>query len=163
MSDLVMIQANSTGYSGKACTVLSVYDPGTGLLKIKKLAKFQTARAKGCLVVGFDSAGDVDLVMLPEHFREGVQAFLDFYGTDKGDGRMLRLESGTERASPSSVIEVGEYDESGPKVRIDSGVTCEQMGVVATCWAARSQSAVKDCFAMFDTLGAFQCGMGFSI
>lgn len=163
MSDLVMIQTNSAGYGGKACTVLSAYDQDKGLLKIKKVASFQKARVKGCLVVGFDAAGDVDLVMLPEHFRDGVQAFLDFYGTDKGEGRLLKLEPGTERASPASVIEVGEYDASGPKIRVDSGVTCEQMGVVATCWAARNQSAVGDCFSMFDTLAAFQRGMGFSI
>lgn len=163
MSDPVMIQANSTGYSGKSCTVLSVFNPETGVLIIKKLVSLQKERVKGCLVVAFDSAHDCDAVMTPDDFSDAVQAFLMASTTDRGAGKLLTFDQGTERASPASVIEVGEYQESGARVRVDAGLTCEQMGVVATCWMARNQIAVEDCFDFFDQLGAFQRGMGFSI
>lgn len=163
MSSIVNIQANSAGYLGKPCTVLSVYDPETGLIQVNKLVTFRQERIKDCLVVGFDAQGDVDAVMTPDHFGDALMAFVRAYKTNKGQGSLLEFAPGTERASPASVIEVGDYEESGPKLRIDSGMTCEHMGVVATCWVAASQIAVRDCFSMFDQLQALQGGMGFSI
>lgn len=163
MSKPVLIQANSAGYAGKPCTVLSAFDPETGIIKIRKLASFQKSRVEGCLVVAFDNKGECDALMTGDDFQDGVNAFLEAYNTNKGNGKLLEFSPGTERASPASVIEVGEYTETGAKVRIDHGVTCEQMGVVATCWVARNQSAVHDCFEMFDQLSAFQRGKSFTI
>ena len=163
MSDPVMIQANSTGYQGKSCTVLSVFNPETGVLIIKKMVKLQKERVKGCLVVAFDSTHDCDAVMTPDDFSDGVNAFLTINSTDRGAGKLLVFDNGTDRASPASVIEVGEYQETGARIRVDAGLTCEHMGVVATCWLARNQTAVGDCFDMFDQMSAFQRGMGFSI
>lgn len=160
---LTKVQANVGGFMGKPCTVLSMYDPQTGVLKVSKIVSYQQARVEGCLVVSTDNRGDSDVHMQPESMGDAVKAFLRMLNSDTGAGRCLLFSSGTERANPKSAVDVDGYDDSGQVVRINPDVTCEHVAVMASCWAVQTQNAVGDCLSMFDQLHAFQAGRAMTI
>lgn len=162
-TELTRVQANVGGFMGKPCTVLSVYNPQTGVLKVSKIASFQQARVEGCLVVSTDSRSDCDVVLQTESMGDAVKAFIKMLNSDTGAGKCLLFAPGTERSNPKSAVDVDGYDDSGPVVRINPDVTCEHMAVMAACWAVQTQNAVGDCLSMFDQLHAFQSGQAMTI
>lgn len=157
MSTKTPVQACISGYGGIACTLLSLYDPETGLLLVNLITPFEARRQTGCLTVTTVSRmDDYDALFTSDHIGEAIEAYESLLGG-------ISYSVGASRANPSASLQVQGYDQSGVKRAIDEGITNEKVALLATCWAISSQDATTSAIHMADEIHQLLDGGAVSI
>lgn len=143
---MIQIQATFTGYGGQPCSLFSAYDPEARVLVVSIEAPYRAERREGCVVL--TNVPDItrDKLFSDEDILPAITAFQSLKNGVAADGTAARLVFGerANRANPTASIEQDGIETSGPKYRINSGVTCAQMAALATClYAVRSDTVER--------------------
>lgn len=163
MSEYVKIQANVSGYHGKGVTVLSVYAPSSGVLRIAKIVEKKRDRVPGSVVVSTDPSDDFDTLMKQESFADAIRAYFELERSESGGASRLTYANEATRANPNSSLQVVGYEETGPKTQVSSDITNERVAVLATCLVAKSQRSLGGMARMADALATLRAGGIFTI
>lgn len=143
---MIQIQATFTGYGGQPCSLFSAYDPESRVLVVSAEAPYRTERREGCTVL--TNVPDItrDKLFADADLLPAITAFLALKNGVAADGKAPRLVFGdrANRANPGQAIEQDGIETSGPKFRINAGVTCAQVAALATClYAVRSDTVER--------------------
>jgi hypothetical protein len=151
----IPIQATIVGYSGKACTLFSVYEPDSQILTIAVESAFRRDRRDDCMVITNNPDIERDGLFTEDDLSDAIGAFFQMQGGVAIDGNSTRLQflDKAQRANPGSKIEKDGIDASGQKYRIAEDIACAQVAALATCWYANSRAgAVQNVLSMADSL-----------
>lgn len=143
---MIQIQATFTGYGGQPCSLFSAYDPETRVLVVSAEAAYRAERRDGCTVLTNVPDISRDKLFTDADLLPSITAFHALKNGVAGDGVAARLVFGNRanRANPGSAIEQDGIETSGPKYRINAGVTCAQVAALATClYAVRSDTVER--------------------
>ena len=143
---MIQIQATFTGYGGSPCSLFSAYDPDSRVLVVSAEASYRTDRREGCSVL--TNVPDItrDKLFTEADLLPAIAAFHALKNGVASDGKAGRLVFGerANRANPGPSIEQDGNETSGPKYRINAGVTCAQIAALATClYAVRSDTVER--------------------
>jgi hypothetical protein len=143
---MIQIQATFTGYGGQPCSLFSAYDPEARVLVVSAEAPYRPERREGCTVL--TNVPDItrDKLFTDADLLPAITAFHSLKNGVAGDGKAARLVFGdrANRANPGPAIEQDGIETSGPKYRINAGVTCAQVAALATClYAVRSDTVER--------------------
>ena len=156
------IQTTIVGYDGKAITLFSAYDSESMILIVSAVVPYRRERVKDCLVITNDPKIDRDSLFTESDLKPAITAFFNLKGGVSLDGKSSRLVFSDKAAmcSPVSAIEKDGIDEGGVKYRINEGVTCSQIAVLATSNYCDTKAAAIEAsldmmadFANFGTVG----------
>lgn len=152
---MIPIQTSITGYSGKACSLFSVYDPESQVLVVGVEAEFRRDRREKTMVITNVPDIERDLLFSEAHFKDAISAFFNMQGGMALDGNSARLNFNdrAQRANPSNVIEKDGIDASGQKYRISENASNAHVAALATCWYCATRcNTVQNVLAMADAL-----------
>jgi hypothetical protein len=142
---VIKIQATFTGYGGAPCSLFSAYDPEARVLVVSVEAPYRTEREEGCVVL--TNVLDIirDWLFSDADLLPAIAAFQALRNGVAVDGKSSRLSFGDRaiRANPGPSIEQDGIEVSGPKYRINAGVSCAQIAALATCLYAVRSDAVE--------------------
>lgn len=150
----IAVQTSVSGFSGKPCTLLSLYDPATGVMRASKLVAYETERRPNALVIGTDLRMDLDAHFTAELLGEAINAYEAMAGR-------IDYAPDAQRAKPDGQYQTDGFDERGPKRRIEDGLSNDKVAMLATCWGLQKQDstlAALDCidqFTHFNRGGSF--------
>lgn len=134
----VMMRINIAGFQGAPATVFGAYDPGTDVLAIVKVAKYEAADRDGFLKITNQMRDEAyDGLFSEQEYRDAVMAFFDLESL-----KLLSLKGDAQRCNPSSRIERNGMDSTGLLLRFHPDITNEQVAVLAACLYANRQRAV---------------------
>ncbi|MDF0605398.1 hypothetical protein HZU77_007005 [Neisseriaceae bacterium TC5R-5] len=133
---MIQIQATFSGYSGRPCSLFSVYDPAARILVISLEAAYRETREPACVVISNDRHIPRDVLFSDEHLLEAISAYYTLKQGVAADGqsRCLDFDEDAMRANPESHLEQDGIDTNGPRYRLNDGVTCCHIATLATCW-----------------------------
>jgi hypothetical protein len=143
---VIQIQAIFTGYGGQPCRLFSAYDPEARALVVSAEAPYRAERREGCTVL--TNVPDItrDKLFTDADLLPAITAFYSLKNGMASDGKAARLVFGerANRANPGPAIEQDGIEVSGPRYRINAGVTCAQVAALATClYAVRSDTVER--------------------
>jgi hypothetical protein len=150
-----ILQVSIIGFGNRPETVFSMLDEDSGVVMVSHAAAFTAKRRKGALVLTNDPGlEDRDaLFVAGEDLGDAVTDFSEMEGAIK----RLAYAPGLERCRPS--LEKDGYDASGPKWRINPGITAAQFAVLVTCWHVRRVGQhVGEALSLMDELSAVLSG-----
>lgn len=143
---MIQIQATFSGYGGAPCSLFSAYDPQSRVLVVSAEAPYRAERREGCTVLTNVPDISRDKLFTDADLLPAIAAFHALKNGVASDGKASRLVFGerANRANPAASIEQDGIETSGPKYRINAGVTCAQMAALATClYAVRSDTVER--------------------
>jgi len=138
---MIPIQATVVGYSGKPCTIFSVYDPDSRVLAVSVESGYRSQRRDNCMVITNDTNIERDGLFTEEDLQQSINAFFNMQGGVSADGKTSRLvfSDKAARTNPAQSIEKDGIDSSGQRYRISESITAAQVAALATCWYAESK------------------------
>lgn len=148
------IQANIAGYSGKPCSLFSVYEADTQILSVIKSTDYKKSRQKeDYVLISNDKNADYDSLFTELNFSQSIEDFFTMLNGVAFDGRSSRLvfDEKIARANPKNRINKDGYTENGQKYSISPDIDNLQMAVLATCFYANNK-----CGAIESALSAFE-------
>jgi len=152
---MIPIQTTIVGYTGKACTLFSAYDPETHVLAITVDYGYLAKRRDACMVITNDPKIDRDMLFTEDDLQQAITDFFFMQGGVASDGKSPRLTFGdrSPRANPAQSIEKDGINANGQRYRIADGISNSQVATLATCWYANTHvSTVDDVLDMADRL-----------
>lgn len=155
-----LVQASIASFGTRPETLFSMMDEESGAILVSKATALQLKRRAGAIVIT-DDPGIIDRDALFQMADLG--AAVAAYGEVQAGGKArLDYAQGLERCRPS--VESDGYDASGPKWRINPGITAGQAAVLVTCWYVRGVGQhVGQAMAMMDDLAAILSGRVVSV
>ncbi|MFA5920163.1 MAG: hypothetical protein WC856_02580 [Methylococcaceae bacterium] len=153
------IQTTIVGYSGKPCSLFSVYDNEAKVLVISVEAGYRRERRQDCMVITNDPDIERDGLFSEAELKESISAFFAMQAGVAIDGKSNRLvfSDKAARANPSQSIEKDGMDANGQRYRISESITCAQIAALATCWYADTRyGTVEKVLDMADSIRALE-------
>jgi hypothetical protein len=145
------IQATISGYSGRPCSLLSIYDKEHRIIVISKIAPYRDKPVDGASVITNVPNIQRDAFFAESDMKEAIQHFKTLHGMVSEDGEPgLIFDDGVGRADPTSSIESDGIDTSGEKFRIASSVSNEQVAVLATCLFVKKMDQTDNDIALIE-------------
>jgi hypothetical protein len=148
MKNKIALQANISGYDGKAVTLFAMYDKSTEILVVHSIAKeFMPNRFNDCLMIGNDERYPIDFYFNADMFRDSVSAYFSVKQSLSVDGKSNRLVFGDKalNADPINSIQQNGYDERGAKYAFDH-LSNAHVATLACCFWASQVMAVDMAF-----------------
>lgn len=156
---LIAIQTTIVGYSGKPCSLFSVYDNDSKVLVISVEADYRRERRQDCMIITNDTEIERDGLFSEEELKASISAFFNMQAGVAIDGKSNRLvfSDKAARANPAQSIEKDGMDASGQRFRISESITCAQIAALATCWYANTRyGSVEKALDMADSINALE-------
>ncbi len=153
------IQATIVAYSGKPCTLFSVYDNDTKVLAITVEADYRRERRNDCMIITNDPEIERDGLYTEAELKDSISAFFAMQAGVAIDGKSNRLvfSDKAARANPAQSIEKDGMDASGQRYRISESITCAQIAALATCWYANTRfGTIEKVLEMADSITALE-------
>lgn len=150
------LQANISGYLGKAVSLFAILDTDTGVLNIQKKSKnFQNRNEDFVLITNIprvDNDFYVDQTML----LDSIESYYRMKNGFSYDNVTPLLNIGNQvgGADPSSGIEINGVNTSGMDYRIAPDIQNIQVAVLAMCLYAERLNVVNDTLEMFGELNS---------
>lgn len=150
---MIPMQANISGYGGRAATVFAALDEEAGILVIAATTDEQPRR-EGCLLIATDTRQERDALFQFSDLLAAITAYHTLLGGKAEDGisAALTFSEKARRADPGSAIEVDGIDVSGPIYRVAPEASNAQIGTLALCLQARKHAVSEDVVEMADVL-----------
>lgn len=127
----VRIQAEITGYQGKAVSLLGALDTESGLFIVAKELQVGD-RPEGAIVVSNDPRSERrDSLFCEEKMQDAIRLFFRAQATG-----MVELLASMSKHDPAHRIEAGGLDEHGTKYRLSPDVSNGNVAVLALIHAA---------------------------
>lgn len=132
---MVKIQATISGYSGKPCSLLSVYYRDSGILAIAKIHAYTEESVKEASIITNVPRIKRDAFFTESDLKTAIQCFKTMSARVLPDGSSgIEMSASVGRANPAHTLESNGIDVSGEKFKIAPDVTNEQIAVLATCF-----------------------------
>lgn len=150
-----IIQANISGYLGKATSLFAIYDSDSGVLLISKQAKdFQKRTGEDCILISNIPRTDNDFYIDESMILESIQAYYRLKNgfTEDNKTPLLVISNKVGGADPQSCIEINGVNGTGMDYRIAPDIKNVQIAVLTMCLYVTRLEIVDDMFDMFETL-----------
>lgn len=157
---MIPIQANATGFGGRASSLFSAYDGAAMVLAISVSAnEFRPERFKDSVLITNVVASERDSLFTERDIKEAINAYYSLKNGVAADGESPRLTFGDRAANadPASSIERDGVDTNGFKYRISESISNAQIATLMTCWyVIKIAGLADDVFSMADKLMGIQ-------
>lgn len=128
----IVIQAQITGYAGRAVNLLGAVDTDSGYVMVHEELSVDTRDEKAVFVTN-DPRAERDSLFTEEKLQEAIRLF--FRARASG---LLELDSSLAKHDPEHKIENDGVDEKGTKYRLDAEITNGNIAVLAMISAANA-------------------------
>lgn len=149
------IQASIGGFQGRAVTLLSNYDPETGIVAIAVEKTYSPDKLADDMAL----ISNMELKARDWLFDEasfGV-AIAEYFNM-KAQG-LLAISDSLTRFAPDNKIEADTVDERGRNYRIHADVDNGQVAILATLAYVKQMKSADDSLDMLDELTSFYSGL----
>jgi hypothetical protein len=126
----IVIQAQITGYDGRAVNLLGALDTDTGYIMVHEELR-ANERNETAIFVTNDPRAERDSLFTEEKLQEAIRLFFRAKASD-----LLELDESLSKHDPSHKIENDGVDERGSKYRLAPEITNGNVAVLAIMSAA---------------------------
>jgi hypothetical protein len=141
----VLIQANIRGYQGEPVTLLSLFKPDSGMLRIQKLVNLQGRAKEGIVMVSNILTESYDLAFEESNLESSISWLFEMKNTNE-------FHCAVPTADPTAAIELDVIDSKGRNYRLSPTIGNAQIAALATVFYARSVNPVNAALDMFDRI-----------
>lgn len=133
--NLIAIQTNVSGFSGKPVSLFSAYNPDDGVLIVDSVKSYMSKRATDCIFISSSKDEEYDVFIEQSELLKTIPSFFKMKNSQsiKGGESRIIFSKKSVTSSPASSIEEDSIVESGVKYRISESISNAHVAVLATC------------------------------